>query len=346
MSTGISDPSRRLEEREETLEAILDNIGEGVLATGLDGKPVFANPKARELLGLGDEHPPQRLPERFQDFELMDEIRICAEAHEGRERLVHGHETTFRVKMSHLARFDDHRGGVLVVFHNLSEGRRLEANQQRFLERAAHELKTPLTGIIGAAELLITGADKEPETRERFLKHILSEGRKMHRLSETLLGLARIGAGHREPDLRAVRPIKVMSTAAERIEPLAHSGGVRIELVASDENSIVEADEDQLEQALLGLLSNAVKYSDRGDTVRLKAEGSNILVEDEGAGISEEDLPHVFDMFYQGKGSSGGFGLGLSIIKDLIEGMGGSISVDSREGEGTAFTIKLPVPNG
>ncbi len=340
-AAGSGNLSVRLEEREETLEAILDNLGEGVLATDLRGRPLFANPKAREILELGDERPPKEIPNRFGDCDLRGLISRCAMRHECGERWVRGDDTLFRVKVDHLPKFDDHRGGVLIMIRDLSEGRRLEMNQQRFLANAAHELKTPITTIIGAAELLLTEAEEDLEARRRFLEHILSEGRRMQRLSDTLLRLARIGAERREPDLQSVHPAPAARRAAERIEPLAHSAGVEIEVEVRCDSK-VRADPEQLEQVVLALLSNAVEHSDRGGVVYLGVDGGALVVEDEGSGIDSEDLPHVFERFYRGKGSGGGFGLGLSICRDIVEGMGGEISLRPREGAGTIAEVRLP----
>jgi signal transduction histidine kinase len=230
---------------------------------------------------------------------------------------------------------------VLIMIRDLSQERRLEMNQQRFLANAAHELKTPITTIIGAAELLLTGADEDPEARRRFLEHILSEGRRMQRLSDTLLRLARIGAERREPNLQTVDPEGVARRATERIEPLAQSAEVELRVNVRRECR-VRADPEQLEQVLLALLSNAVQHSERGSNVRLRVDGGTFNVEDKGSGIDPEDLPHLFERFFRGKGSAGGFGLGLSICRDLVEGMGGRISVRSREGEGTTAEVRLP----
>ena len=341
LSPNLADTLARLEEREETLKMILDNLGEGVLATDLEGRPIFANPKAREIMDLGDERPPKRMPDHFGDCDLRGMITRCATQGECGERWVRGADTLFRVKFDHLPKFDNHRGGVLIMIRDLSEERRLEMNQQRFLANAAHELKTPITTIVGAAELLLTGADEDPEARRRFLEHIFSEGRRMQQLSDTLLRLARIGAERREPNLQGVEPESVARRAAERIEPLARSAEVELG-VEVRRDSRVRADPDQLEQVLLALLSNAVQHSERGGYVRLRVDGATLVVEDEGSGIDPEDLPHLFERFYRGKGSAGGFGLGLSICRDLVEGMGGRISLRSREGEGTTAEVSLP----
>jgi signal transduction histidine kinase len=155
---------------------------------------------------------------------------------------------------------------------------------------AALSFPPAITTIIGAAELLLTGAEDDSEARRRFLKHILSEGRRMQRLSDTLLRLARIGAERREPTLRSVHPGVVARRAIERIEPLAQSAGVTIEMHI-DEGSWVRADPEQLEQILLALLSNAVQHSESGRRVRLRVSGRSLGVEDEGSGIDPEDIP-------------------------------------------------------
>jgi len=208
------------------------------------------------------------------------------------------------------------------------------------LANAAHELKTPIGAIIGASELLLTGDDEEPELRRRFLNHIHSEACRMQQLSETLLQMARTGWDLREPNLEVLCLDAAARKAAERVEPLVESAGLK--LCVEGQGTHVRADAEWLEQALLVVLSNAVKNSGWGRRIRLRVSDATVAVEDEGAGISEEELPYVFDLFYQGKESSGGFGLGLPICKDLVERMGGEISIDSQKGVGTTVEIELP----
>jgi signal transduction histidine kinase len=227
-----------------------------------------------------------------------------------------------------------------VVIQDLSEGRQLEANQQRFLANAAHQLRTPIMAIVGAAELLATGEDSDPAIERRLLNHIFSEGRRMQRLSEVLLRLSRIGWDRREPDLDIVDLREAGQQVTKLMEPLAESSGIRI--LTEGEGSCVHADPEWLQEVLMVLLSNAIKHSNRGGDIKVHTRSGAITVQDEGAGISSVNLPHIFERFYRGTGSSEGFGLGLSICKDLTERMGGSISIRSREGVGTAVEIELP----
>lgn len=335
----------RLEESKETLDAILNSLAEGVLATDLDGRVMFANPAARRFLGMTtvrvkDIWEPQELPDPWEDFDLSEAVRRCANNRECGEARVNDGQSFFRVNLEHLPEFDEHKGGVLVVVQDLSEGRRLEANQQRFLANAAHELRTPITTILGASELLLTETKDDPEVRNRFLKHISSEAQRMQRLSETLLRLARTGVDPREPDIGPVDLDGVVREAAGRMESLAESAGLTLRV--EGRGGRVRADRDWLEQCLLVLLGNAVQHSGRKGELRLRLDGGKVAVEDEGVGISEEDLPYVFERFYRNKSGSGGFGLGLPICKDLVERMGGSITLHSEEDAGTRVEIELP----
>jgi PAS domain S-box-containing protein len=344
MTTRFQESFGRLEESKETMDAILENLGEGVLATNLEGKVMFANPTARRLLGMTPERvhdvwKPQKLPDPWEDFDLPDAVARCAKERECGEARVRGAQTFFQINLERMEAFDEHKGGVLIVVRDLSETRRLEANQQRFLANAAHELKTPITAILGAAELLLTEKDDDPQVRERFLTHIRSEAERMQRLSETLLQLAQTGWDRRDPDIGEVELLDVASRVAERMGPLADSS--YLNLTVEGDGGRARADEEWLQQALLVLVSNALKHSEKGGHVRLRAEGRRIVVEDDGAGISEEDVPYLFERFYRGS-NSGGFGLGLPICKELVERMGGEIQLRSEKGKGTVVEIRLP----
>jgi len=327
----------RLEEKSATLDAILNNLVEGVMATDLEGNVMFVNSAARQMLGGAGIS--KTVPNPWKEFDLPEAIARCARSRECPEASVRSGETFLRIRMEHLPEFDDHKGGVLVVIQDMSEGRRLEANQQRFLANAAHELKTPITTILGASELLLTG-DEDRELRRRFLNHIHAEARRMQRLSETLLRLARTGSDLRDPQPEPVDTKGALREAAERMRPLAERADLALRVEGEGGRAL--ADREWLEQVLLVLLNNAVQHSSGEGEVRLRADGGRLVVEDEGTGIPEEELPYVFERFYRGRNGSGGFGLGLPICKNLVERMGGEISLSSEEGRGTRVEITLP----
>jgi PAS domain S-box-containing protein len=329
-----------LRESEATLNSILNNLAEGVLVADTQGHVVFVNSAARSLLGVPDEEPLDELPDPWEGFDLPEAVAHCTRHKESIEAGVRYEETFLRVKLECLVELEQSRGEVLVVIQDLSEGRQLEANQQRFLANAAHQLRTPIMAIVGAAELLATGEDADPTIRRRLLNHIFSEGRRLQRLSEVLLRLSRIGWDRREPDLDIVDLGEAGQQVTKLMEPLAESGGIRI--LNEGEGSCVRADPEWLQEVLMVLLSNAIQHSNRGGDIKVRTRSGAITVQDEGAGISPINLPHIFERFYKGTDSSQGFGLGLSICKDLTERMGGSISIRSREGVGTAVEIELP----
>jgi PAS domain S-box-containing protein len=320
------------------LRAILDNLTEGVLVTDPQGRVVFANPAANPMLGSTNGKSLRELPDLWEEFNLPEAVGRCARNGESIEARVSYGESYLRVRLECLV--NNQRRDVLVVMQDLSEGHRLEANQQRFLANAAHELKTPLMAVMGAAELLATGEDANPAMRTRLLNHIFSEGRRMQRLADALLRLSRVGWDPREPKQEVVDLRVAGQRASELAEPLVESAGLTLNI--QGESTCVFADAEWLQEVLLVLISNAIKHSTRGGEIRLRIEDGAVTVEDEGAGISAVDLPHVFERFYRGKGSSEGFGLGLPICNELTERMGGSISIRSREGIGTTVKVELP----
>ena len=339
MASNLEESFGRLAEKDATLGAILDNLSEGVVATDARGTVVFANPAGRDMLGMSEED--AELPNPWEDFDLREAVASSALKREGGEASVRGGESFLRIKLEYVPNLGDSgKEGVLIVAQDLSEGRRLEEAQQRFLARAAHELRTPLSAITFAAELLLTKGDEDPVARRRFLGHILAGAERMRRLSDSLLRLARVGWGTREPELEQVDLVDVARAAAEMAKPLAESAG--LDVTVEGAGARVVADPAQLEQALLIPVTNAMQHSESGQTVRLRVSGASVTVKDEGGGIAEEDLPHLFERFYTGKGSPEGTGLGLPICRDLVEKMDGEVSIRSEKGVGTSVTIALP----
>jgi PAS domain S-box-containing protein len=338
MAANLEESFGRLAEKDATLGAILDNLAEGVVATDARGQVVFANPAGRSMLGMSEED--AKLPNPWEDFDLREAVASSALKREGGEASVRGGKSFLRIHLEYVPNLGDSgKDGVLIVAQDLSEGRRLEEIQQRFLARAAHQLRTPLSAITFAAELLVTKGD-DPVARRRFLEHILTGAERMNRLSDSLLKLARVGWGTREPELEPIDLSDVVHAAAEMAKPLAESAG--LDVTAEGQSAWVVADPALLEEALLIPITNAIQHSDPGKTVRLRVSGASVTVEDEAGGIAEEDLPHLFERFYTGKGSSGGTGLGLPICKDLVEKMDGEISIRSEKGVGTSVRIELP----
>jgi two-component system sensor histidine kinase VicK len=338
MAANLEESFGRLAEKDATLGAILNNLSEGVVATDVRGTVVFANPAGRAMLGMGEGD--AELPSPWEDFDLREAVASSARKREGGEASVRGGKSFLRIKLEYVPNLGDSgKEGVLIVAQDLSEGRRLEEAQQRFLANAAHQLRTPLSAITFAAELLTTKGD-DPVARRRFLEHILTGAERMRRLSDSLLKLARVGWGRREPELEPADLSEVAHVAVGMANPLAEAAGLEVRV--EGEATWVVADPALLEEALLIPITNAIQHSERGQMVRLCLSGTSVTVEDRAGGIAEEDLPHIFERFYSGKGLSDGSGLGLPICKDLVERMGGEVSIRSEKGVGTAVRIELP----
>lgn len=223
--------------------------------------------------------------------------------------------------------------------------RRLEARQRYISEFAAdvaHEFKSPLTSIRGAAELLADGADDEPEVRQRFLDNIKLDAVRLERLVSRLLELSRIDASEQLPQVVDLRAL------VERAR--ARSEGPDTPIRLSFESSIgsILAREADLETALLNLLDNAQRFSPEGKPVRLsvhaEAGAGQVLlrVADDGPGIAPEHLPRLFERFFTTDAERDGTGLGLAIVKSVVTAHGGSVSVQSAPGAGTCFELRLP----
>jgi two-component system sensor histidine kinase SenX3 len=249
--------------------------------------------------------------------------------------------------------------GVLAIIEDISERRRLEDIRRDFIANVSHELKTPIGALGLLAETL--QFERDPEVANRLAQRINSESFRVNRIIEDLLDLSRIeseGSPSREPV-----PVSLfVADAIERIRTSAEQHDVKLEFVEPGNNFVIVGDRRQLVSAVHALLENAVIYSPRGGSVevtieRIEAttddEGEtvgpfvHVNIKDEGVGIPSKDLERIFERFYRvdpGRArETGGTGLGLSIVRHVAQNHGGNVLVDSREGEGSTFTLELPM---
>jgi two-component system OmpR family sensor kinase len=222
-----------------------------------------------------------------------------------------------------------------------------EQRKTQFVSDVSHELRTPLTAIRGAAETLLDG-DVAPDDQERFLSTIAMEAERLTRLANDLLQLQRIEGATGELPLRRVDLRLAAERAAAMLEPLMEDRGV--ELAVTGDAPAVLGDVDRLQQVVANLVENASRFVGDGGhvTVELSTdEGAAVMsVTDDGPGVPQEDLPRLFDRFYRADTSrtrtSGGAGLGLSIVRAIVSAHGGTITAENLEGRGSRFTVRLP----
>jgi signal transduction histidine kinase len=223
----------------------------------------------------------------------------------------------------------------------------LERAKEEFFAHISHELRSPLTAIREAAQLLRERVPGPLEPKQARLVEIIdASGERMLALVNRILGLARLRAGLLALDRRPVNLGSLVTRALEEIRPQAEARGLAVECHGPPTGPRVTGDEERLLEVLVNLLGNAVKYTPAGGRVRVdvgeRPQRVEIVVEDTGPGIPPEALPHVFDRYWQGPGARPGSGLGLAIVKSIVEAHGGHVEATSVEGRGSRFTVRLP----
>ncbi|HEY9876925.1 MAG TPA: ATP-binding protein [Leptolyngbyaceae cyanobacterium] len=223
----------------------------------------------------------------------------------------------------------------------------LDQERRAFLANVSHELRTPISNVQVTVEALKSGAHEEPELRDRFFQTIEDETKRLSRLIHDLLDLGRLEAGVTQIDKQTVALSSLISRAVNAISSRAQSAQIAVQVEAADLQ--ISADPERLLQAILNVLDNAIKHSPPNSQIliALRRDGkfAEIVIQDQGKGIQEHDLPRIFDQFYttdpSRKGS--GVGLGLAIAKRIVEAHGGNITARSRTGQGALFTLCLPL---
>lgn len=235
------------------------------------------------------------------------------------------------------------------MVQDLTRIRRLETVRRDFISNVSHELRTPLASLKALTETLQEGALEDPPAAHRFLGRIQTEVDALTQMATELLELSRIESGQVPLELKPISPFKLIMTTAERMKMQAERAGLMILVDCAPDLPNIRADMPRLEQVLVNLIHNALKFTRPGGEITLTASpqpGGFIcfLVHDTGVGIPTDDLPRIFERFYKidRARSGGGTGLGLSISRHLVEAHGGKIWAESIEGRGSTFLFTIP----
>ena len=349
LAKNLSRTLGELREERDRLGGILASMQEGVLLLDRAGHIYVLNPSLREMLLVGPDSVGKTVLEVVRHAELKELLDLSRRSFEPVTREIEFGSLQPRRLMVRAAQLPGDKGGLLAVFVDVTEVRRLESLRREFVANVSHELRTPVTAVRSAAETLQNAASDDPTATRAFLGIIERNAERLHDLVEDLLDLSRIESRglklNMEPLVIDAVYDQVLSLFSER----AAKRGTKLENEAPDDAPRVIADRRALEHVLTNLVDNAVKYCPAGTTIRLRAitrgQTVELLVEDNGPGIEARHLPRLFERFYRvdaGRSRDiGGTGLGLSIVKHMVEAMGGTVNVESTPGAGTVFGVVL-----
>src|SRR5215210_545260 len=337
MRIRLRDSFSVLEAERDRLHRLLERLHEGVLTVDPGLTVEYANSAARTILGQDG----GALIDPWPGFSLR---ALAAKLFEPDADAVHARVAADAEHAYSIVGIPAGAEGTaaVLVLTDISERERRDRAQREFVANAAHELRTPLSVITGAVEVLQAGAKDVPEERDRFLGHIERESARLGRLARALLMLAR--AQTRAETLR-LEPVELRPLLDQVAAGVQAQGDVAVRITCP-RSLAVAAQPELAEQIVSNLLDNAVKHTERGEIVvtgRRAGDGVAIEVRDTGSGIRREERDAVFERFYRAGGRDrDGFGLGLAIVREAVRALGGTVELDSRPGRGTTVRVRLP----
>ena len=341
----------------DNIDAILKSIADGLIVTDIHNRVVLMNRIAERLLNV-----------RFSEV-INRPIDYAIKEESLRERVkytLNKKETGYEFDFTLPARDDEHPVilrartsvikdkeeniiGIITIFHDVSFIREIDKMKTEFISTAAHELRTPLTSIQGFSEILLTRDDISDQEKKKFLGHINNQATNLTRIINNLLDISRIESG-KGYQLQKV-PCLIGEAIKSVVEPfIAQTKIHKFEIVVPKKPVEIIVDKEKMEQVLENLINNAVKYSPDGGKIQIKGElikdNYQVSVQDEGVGMTREQVEKIFDKFYRADTTNTaieGTGLGMSIVKNIVEAHDGKVWVESEIGKGTKVTFTLPL---
>lgn len=325
------------------LDELLQSLSDGVAAMDGSGELTHYNSALMRMFGVVNVEKREDLIKDPAVWKAFDEVFLTGES----QTLTYptSGDRVLWITVSPVNTEDGNRTGVVGLFKDMTEMERTERMRREYVANVSHELRTPLTAVRGLLEPLADGMVKDEEDRQRYYKIMLHEVERLSRLITDMLALSRLQSGTDYMELSRVDLKELISDIAMSYSSAASQKGINLEVDSADVSDAL-TDADRIEQVLVILLDNAMRYTPEGGSIKIRLRSGNKLlvsVEDSGCGIPEKDLPHVFERFYKVDKSrgDGGTGLGLSIAQHVMEKLGEEITVSSELGKGTCFTFTV-----
>ena len=328
------------------IEAILLHMNDGILAFDEKGNIMHINPAAKQMLNIDKE---DKFDEIFKRYNVNINMEAIMYLDNWSEQKINIGEKTINVFFASYKDENDLSSGIIAVIQDITEHVKLDNMRKEFVADVSHELKTPITSIIGYADTLQDG-EYDRETQQKFLSVISSEGRRMADLVSDLLTLSRYDTNKMQREITEFDLGELTKKCQEKLEIEIEKKDQHVECYVTADVPPIKADKNGIERVILNVLSNAVKYTPEQGSIKIYVgfvyNDAYIKVIDNGIGIPKEDLSRIFERFYRvDKARSremGGTGLGLSIAKEIIEQNKGSIDIKSEYGKGTEVIIRIP----
>ncbi len=344
LNQKLNDVNRQKRE----IEAILLHMNDGVIAFDENGKIMHINPAAKELLNINNEVTFEEIFKKLDVNIKMDAIMYLDSWAQSEQRVIVG-EKIVNIFFAAYKDENDFSSGIIAVIQDITEHVKLDNMRKEFVADVSHELKTPITSIIGYADTLQDG-DYDKETTQKFLSVISSEGRRMASLVSDLLTLSRYDTNRIKREISEFDLGELAKKCEEKLQIEISKKRQNVECYVTADVPPISADKSGIERVILNVLSNAIKYTGEEGSIKIYVgfvyNDAYIKIIDNGIGIPKEDLNRIFERFYRvDKARSremGGTGLGLSIAKEIIEQNKGSIDIKSEYGKGTEVVIRIP----
>jgi two-component system phosphate regulon sensor histidine kinase PhoR len=360
MDAQVKNKIEEITKEKDYLQTLLKGMAEGVLVVNDRGHIIMINSTLRKFFSLSTEIVDKTTLEFVRNAELEGAIQgAIRDGKNSSFELIHPSSSnkTFEVNVVGIPSPSEERhkegnamSGAIAVFHDISRLKELEKIRQDFVANVSHELRTPLTTIKGYTETLLDGALKE-EVAPQFLQVIQKHTDRLAKIVEDLLTLSKIESKEFQLKKEKLYLSELIDDVLDFVKEGAKKKKIAIDVVHISSSLIIEGDRNIIEQILINLLDNAIKYGREGGKITISANQKDqneieVSVRDNGIGIPQEDLPRIFERFYRvDKGRSqelGGTGLGLSIVKHLVSAHSGKVWAESQLGEGSTFYFTLP----